>query len=167
MILPPWFCCSSVGIMALQSKNDPTTLTSSTRRNSSSLSSTTGTRSAPRAMAALLTRISIRPKVASVCCTMPGHVGLLANIPDEGQTTTPLRLDLLDGAVYVVPVDGLFVRREGRRVAPGARHDHIGTLGCQASLRLPAQCRAGARRLSQWPLYRPELPRDSPLSGYA
>src|SRR5262245_599142 len=70
IILPPWFCCRSVGMMALQSKKDPTSLTSMTRRKSSSLSSITGTRSAPRAMAALLTRMSMRPKASRVSCTI-------------------------------------------------------------------------------------------------
>ena len=95
-----------------------------------------------------------------------GDVSLLADIPDECQATPPLRLDLLDSAMHVMPVDSLFVRRESRRIAPGASYHDISPLGCERHLQSLAQCHAGARRLSQWPLYRPELPRGSPLSGY-
>ena len=56
-------------------------------------------------------------------------VRLLADIPNECQPTPPLRLDLLSRAMHIVPVDGLFVRWKGCRIAPCASHDDIGTCG--------------------------------------
>jgi hypothetical protein len=64
-------------------------------------------------------------------------VGLLADIANERQPTPSLCLDLLNRAMHIVPIDGLFVRWKGRRVAPGARHDDIGTRGGQGHGRGP------------------------------
>jgi hypothetical protein len=53
----------------------------------------------------------------------------LADISNECQATPPLRLDLFDGAVDVVPVDSFFVRWESLWGASGASHYDIGPLG--------------------------------------
>src|SRR5262249_29111928 len=57
-------------------------------------------------------------------------VAWLADIPDQGQTAPPLCLDLLDRAVHVVPVDGLFIGRKGRRVAACSGHPDTGPPCC-------------------------------------
>ena len=162
---PPWFCCSSVGMIALQSKNAPTTLTSRTRRNSSSLSSTTGTRSAPRAIAALLTRMSMRPNVSSVCCTIRLTSACWLISPTSASPRRPCAS--ICSTVLCTSFQLTAFSSAGK--VAGSRPVPVTTTSAPATAKVTAVARPmprNVRPLSPWPLYHPELPQGSPLPGY-